>query len=306
LGKNWLPQMTHKHKDLVMECFSTEILSMHLDNALDDRMSRHIEVHLHTCQRCTDTLGTLEAHDAMLASVLLGPQMTDAPGRACYHAEELIAYASGLLTPQEAAHFEQHVRTCDVCLRELMLLRNMVRLQEESLLTPPADLVAAARQLIVASSSKPKSLVEKLGALIIQVTPHGLKFLEALALPTHVRLVVGGQLIPAGAFRGAPGDAGAAALLDIQQTAGELELRVQAFHEEKESVAFHLQLRKQGYPLAHTRVTLARGGRTLHSRLTSASGEVKFQRLVPGEYILRIPQEQIETQCLLRAAPEPG
>ena len=49
------------------------------------------------------------------------------------------------------------------------------------------------------------------------------------------------------------------------------------------------------------RVALAAGSRLLSSSMTSAQGVVEFPRLTPGEYTVRVPQEHVETQLVLRA-----
>jgi hypothetical protein len=71
--------------------------------------------------------------------------------------------------------------------------------------------------------------------------------------------------------------------------------------EDPETVLLKVRLARQGTPLVRKRVSLSGNGRLLYSSTTSASGEVAFSRLVPGEYTVRIPQENVETQLTLRA-----
>jgi hypothetical protein len=276
-----------------MECFDIAILCRYLDQELDDESptAQHIAAHLGVCERCAHQFRLLQEADAMLRRTWLGPQLPDVPGPICYSSAELSAYMHGLLPPQEAARFEQHLHTCDVCLREVMAIHATQHLlQGEKLLAPPAHLLAT-----------PKTYM-RLGALIIQVAQNGLKFLESMGVPEDVRLIVGGHVLPAGALRGTPQDVGAAALLDIQQTAGEVELSLRMLHEEQEAVLLTIQAWKRGSPLGHQRMELLRHGRMLYSAPTSASGESEALRLVPGEYTVRLPEEHVETQYILRSA----
>lgn len=277
-----------------MECFDIATLCRYLDQELDDNESpsaQQIAAHLRVCERCSHQLRLLQEADAMLRRTWLGPQLPEVPGPICYSSAELSAYMHGLLLPQETTRFEQHLDTCDVCLRETMAIHATQHvLQGENLLAPPAHLLAT-----------PKTY-RRLGALIIQVAQNGLKFLQAMGVPEGMRLVVGGHLLPAGALRGIPQDAGAAALLDIQQTVGEFELSLRTLHEEQEAVLLTIQVRKRGSPLRHQRIELLRQDRMLYSAPTSASGESEALRLVPGEYTLRLPEEHVETQYILRFA----
>src|SRR5215813_1528768 len=283
----------------MMECLTTEVLCLHIQNELDVQTQQHVETHLRACQNCMDRLRTMQEHDAMLRSVLVRSQARQVQSQRCCSAEELSAYANGLLTPQEMARCEQHLDTCDFCLSEVMAMRHMQHLLKRAApLTPPASVVAAARREF-ARAEQP-SVLERLGSLIIQVATDGLKFVEAVLLPEDVRLAINGYPLPAAAFRGAPAATEAVALLDIQQTVHDLALHMQVLHEGQETVLVKIQVQKQGAPWARRQVILASAGRTLYARNTSGSGEVAFPRLVPGEYTLRLPQEHVETQLILR------
>jgi len=283
-----------------MECLTTEVLCLHIQHELDAQAQQQVETHLRTCQSCTDRLRTMQEHDAMLRSVLVRSQSRQVRGQRCCSAEELSAYANGLLTSQEMARCEQHLDTCDFCLGEVMAMRQVQRLLEHAAtLTPPASVVAAARRGF-ARAAQP-SVLERLGSLIIQVATDGLKFVEAVLLPEEVRLAINGYPLPAVAFRGAPAATEAVALLDIQETVRDLALSIQVLHEDRETVLVKIQVRKQGEPWARRQVILASAGRTLYARTTSSSGEVEFPRLAPGEYTLRLPQEHVETQLILRS-----
>lgn len=288
-----------------MECFDAETLSMYLDNELDPQRRQDMVVHLSTCQSCTAKLRALRESDTMRSTALVRARSTPAPGSTCYGAEELSAYASGLLTTQEAQPLEQHLLACDVCLKEVMAIHSTLsRLRRGDLIPPPARLVTAAKQEFATVGAK--ATVEKLGILIIQVAREGLKFIEAAFLPEHAQLAVGGHLIPAGAFRGVQDDTDAAALIDIRQSVGDLELRIYALHEDQQTVLLRLQIRMQGKPLAHRRVSLSSNSRTLSANQTSDAGEVEFPRLTLGDYTIRLPQENIETQFILRASLQEG
>ena len=284
-----------------MECLDIEVLSMHLDHELDAGMHAEVTEHLRTCQGCADRLRALTEHDARLRSAHPSPRTPEAHRPACYSAEELSAYASGLLTAQEETRLEQHLQTCDVCLHEVMALSGTLSLlRREPLSAPPANLVAAVQKGF--GSVEQQSVVERLGAVVIQMAADGLKFIEALLIPEQVRLAIGGQLVPAGAFRSASGREAAVALLDIQQSLRDFDLRLSVLQEDAGTVLMKVQLRKQGQPVVRQRVSLSVGGRLLASSMTSAQGMVEFPRLAPGEYTVRVPQEHVETQLVLRAA----
>lgn len=280
-----------------MECFDTEMFCRYIDDELDVQQHADAMVHLLTCQRCAEQLRLLEHYDITLYNVLPVLPAPDVPACTRYTDADRSAYVSKVMTSREATAFERHLQTCDACVGEVMAMHRTLRLlQREPLLAPPATLVTAVHRMPAAATRR-----EHLGAVILQVAPEGLTFLEALALPAHARLTVGGHLLPAGAFRNAPSDGKATALLDIRQSMGDLDLHISALHEEKTTVRLTIQVRKQGQPLAAERVSLYRDGRLQYSSKTSAHGGVTFTRLTPGEYTIRLAQAQVETQCILRA-----
>jgi anti-sigma factor RsiW len=274
---------------------------MLLDHELEPQQQQDVAAHLSTCPHCAERLRTLQTQALALGSAWSAAPTPGSPGAACYRAEDLSAYASGLLNAQEDAGVEQHLATCDVCLHEVMAIRGTLHLlRREPLLAPPAHLVATVQQGLARQA--PPSGVEKLGTLILQLAADGLKFVEALLLPEHVRLAVGGQLVPIGTLRSAPGTVAAVTLLDIHQQVRDLDLHLRLLQEEPQTVQVNIQVARQGQLWARKRVSLFRQGRLVQSSPTSARGEVVFSRLTPGAYTIRLPQENIETQVVLRAA----
>jgi anti-sigma factor RsiW len=286
-----------------MECLDTEMLCMYMDKALESNMQADVTAHLRTCPRCTDRLQGLLANDVSLRRVSPSRHTPGERHAACVSPEDLSAYISAQLSPQDEARCEQHLFMCDACLHEVMAMRGtLTLLQREPLVAPPASLVAAAQRRVVSTARQPT--VEQLGTLVIQLARRGLEFMEALLLPEHVRLTVGGQLVPVGAFRSAPENAEVLSLLDIRQSVRDLDLRLRMLQEDHSTVQLSIQLTQHGEPLGRKRVSLSRNGRLLYSRQTSAAGEVVFSRLAPGEYTVRIAQENVETQVVLRTAGE--
>jgi len=286
-----------------MECLDSDMLCRYLDDDLDTGMYSEVAAHLHTCPQCTEQLQTFLANDASLRRAR--PQQRRSSGRtpACYSAEALSAYASGQLPPAEDARCEQHLLACDVCLQEVMAIRGTLAvLYHEPLLAPPAHLTAAVQSR--ATTPQRQAGVETLGTLVIQLVRNGLEFVEALLLPEHVRLAIGEQLVPVGAVRSTPESAEQVALLDIQQSVRDFTCHMRVLPEGASTVQLTVQLTRQGTRLGRKRVALSKQGSLLASQQTSASGEVVFARIAPGEYTLRIPQENVETQVVLRAAAE--
>jgi hypothetical protein len=184
---------------------------------------------------------------------------------------------------------------------EVMACRKTFRLLRHGQpIAPPAHLVAAVQQRW--SSATRPSLVEKLGTMILQVATDGLTFVEALLCPEHVRLAISGQRLPVGAIRSPQETTGATALVDIQQTLRDFDIHMRLLHEAQDTVLLTVQLQSQGRPVARRRVTLIGHETTLASHLTSSNGDVSFPRLTPGEYTVRIPQDNIETSLILRTA----
>jgi anti-sigma factor RsiW len=284
-----------------MNCFDIETLSRHLDHELEPQQQQEVAAHLSTCPHCAERLRTLQTQALALRSGWSGTPAYGSPGTACYRAEDLSAYATGLLNAQEDAGVEQHLATCDVCLQEVMAIRGTLQLlRREPLLAPPASLVATVQRGL--AQEAPPSGMEKLGTLILQLAVDGLKFVEALLLPEHVRLAVGGQLVPVGALRSTPDSASAVTLLDIRQQVRDLDLHLRVLQEEPQTVQMNIRVARQGQPWARKRVSLFRQGRLVQSSPTSAGGEAVFSRLTPGEYTIRLLQENVETQVVLRAA----
>src|SRR5262245_12426191 len=227
----------------MMECLTSEVLCLHIQDELDVQTQQHVETHLRACQNCTGRMRTMQEHDAMLRSVLVRSQSRQVRSQRCCSGEELSAYANDLLTPQEMTQCEQHLDSCDFCLSEVMAMRHMQRLLKgAAVLTPPASVVAAARRGF-ARAAQP-SVLERLGSLIIQVATDGLKFVEAVLLPEDVRLAINGYPLPAAAFRGVPVATEAVALLDMQQTVRDLALSIHVLHEDRETVLVTIQVRK--------------------------------------------------------------
>src|SRR5262245_38102614 len=147
----------------MMECLTTEMLCLHIQHELDAQTQQQVDTHLRTCQSCTDRLRIMQEDDTMLRSVLVRSQSRPVRSQHCCSAEELSAYAHGLLTAQEMARCEQHLDTCDFCLGEVMGMRHMQRLlKHAATLTPPASVVAAARREF-ARAEQP-SVLERLGS----------------------------------------------------------------------------------------------------------------------------------------------
>ncbi|MDH3599826.1 MAG: zf-HC2 domain-containing protein [Candidatus Tectomicrobia bacterium] len=282
-----------------MECLDTETLCMYMDDELDAAAREAVEAVLSTCQHCAERLQSLREHDTLLQNAWLSAAPASLSSCDDGDPQQLSGYASQQLPAEEMARVEQHLRTCDACLQDVLSMRRMMRLlHREPLLTPPPGLVAQVRAGF-ATTPRP-TVVEQLGTLVVQVAQNGLKFVESLGLPEEVRFAVGGQLAPAGAFRSPRDDPDAAALIDLRQSVGDLDLHLQVLHEDGDTVLLHIELQKQARPIAKTRVALVSGGRTRSSSRTSDAGEVDFPRLPPGDYTVRVPQENVETQLILR------
>jgi anti-sigma factor RsiW len=284
-----------------MECLDTEMLCRYMDEDLEAGMHSEVAAHLHTCRQCTEQLQMFLANNASLRRVTPQPPRSTGRTAACYSAAALSAYSSGQLPPAEDTRCEQHLLACDVCLQEVLAIRGTLAvLHREPLLAPPPGLIAAVQSRT--ANAPRQASVETLGTLVIQFVRNGLEFVEALLLPEQVRLTIGEQLVPVGALRGVSEGAERVALLEIQQSVRDLSCHIKVLPEDTGTAHLTLQLTRQGTPLPRKRVSVAKNGRLLASQQTSASGEVVFARLSPGEYALHIPQENVETQIVLRGA----
>jgi anti-sigma factor RsiW len=286
-----------------MECLDIDMLCRHLDDDLDAQMQTRVVEHLNTCQSCADRLQRLREHDAILRTLPNTSSVAAEKTMACCKAEDLSAYVSDTLPATEAQRIEQHLGTCDACLSEVMgMHRTRQLLTRDALATPPAHLVATVQQGFV--EPQPATMVERLGTLIVQVAADGLTFIQALLVPEHVGLTIGGHSLPATAFRGSQTASDALDLLDMQQTVHDVTLHIHVLHEERETVLLHLVIQKADASLGGRRVVLSSQGRMVSAKTTSADGGVEFPRLTSGDYTLNIPQEQIETRLILRGASE--
>lgn len=283
-----------------MECLDTETLCQYMDNELDASARSAVEASLSACDHCAEQLQALQRHDTMLQNAWQGSTTPLVSTCDCGNPSQLSGFVSRQLPEAEMALVEQRLRTCETCLHDVVAMRRMMRLlTDEPLLSPPAELVAKAQTEFATSARS--SVVEQLGTLVVQVARNGLKFIESIGLPDELRFAVGGQLAPAGAFRSSPDAPEADARIDLQQTIGDLDLQMQILHEDGETVLLQIGIRKQGQPLARKRISLLTEGRTRYSNRTSGTGDVEFPRLPPGEYTVRVAQENVETQLVLRS-----
>jgi len=283
------------------------MLSMYLDGELDHAASQTLAAHLTSCQRCGQTVRRWEAVQRAMGEAFMRrtESRSEVRDSACTRPAELSSYANGLLTEHEQEAVEDHLRRCDPCLAEVMALRHTLRrLRKDQWLSPPDPLAQRARQAIMAGEQT--GGIRQLGRVVIQVAKRGLKVLDLSGASPALDLQVLLLPTPATAFRRRSEDdqSGWSQALEIQAMVGTLELTIKLLHEQDETVGGTIWVQKEGQPLSRARVTLRKAGRTVYSRRLSLDGHMNLPQLTPGEYVMSIPEEGVETMVLLQASAE--
>jgi anti-sigma factor RsiW len=288
-----------------MPCPNDEMLSMYMDKTLEPPAADALARHVATCERCSQTVHQWETVQQAVGEVWLRHQ-TGSPDAStastCPPQAALVDAVSGLLTPQERADLDAHLRDCDACLVQMRALRRTVRLlRQERWLTPPEPLRRIARSAIVGSAAR--SGIREITRVVIEVAQRGLKVLEASWGAATLDLQIMPLSAPVPVLRAQEGAGEGEQAVAIRHLAGDITLYITLIPEAHNTVRLSLRAHKQNAPLAQALVTVRREQRTVYARRLSVAGEMPVFRLTAGEYTISLAQEGVEMTVVLQTVP---
>jgi len=286
-----------------MLCPNDTTLSMYRDGALESGAADVLAGHVATCQRCTQTMRQWATAQQVVGEVWLRRQ-TDSYSASttstCPGQPEMLNAVSGLLTPQERADLDAHLRDCDACLVQMRALRRTVRLlRQEHWLAPPEPLRRSARNAIVGSATRLG--MREMARVVIEVAQRGLKVLEASWDPVTLDMQIMPLSASVAALRTQRGEEEQG--VDIRHVMGDIALHITLIPEAHNTVRLSFRAQKQSAPLSQALVTIHREGRTVYARRLSVAGEMQAFQLTDGEYTISLAQEDVAMTVVLQTAP---
>lgn len=288
-----------------MQCPNDEMLSMYMDRSLESPAADALARHVATCERCSQTVRQWETVQQAVGEVWLRHQRGNpdaSMASTCPRQADLVNAVSGLLTPQERADLDAHLRDCDACLVQMRALRRTVRwLRQEHWLTPPEPLRRRARSAIVGSEIR--SGIREITRVVLEMAQRGLKVLEASWGPTTLDLQIITLSAPVPVLRAQGGVGEGEQAVDIRHLEGDIALHITLIPEAPNTVRLSLRAQKQNAPLSQALVTIRREGRTVCARRLSVVGEMQAFQLTAGEYTISLAQEGVAMTVVLQTAP---
>ena len=185
-----------------MKCLDWETLSRYQDGSLDEGRSRSICEHLLGCPSCQAKMRSLGRAGLFLRVALGSRRHIECPIE-----EELGAYLSGRMTPDDRRHIEGHLAVCPNCLHEVALLSDPDMLRR-SAGSPVPDRAALLRL---------HRLVPRPAFVRRMVRPVAVWSLRAVAAVLLVTLVSGQIWIP-----GSAEEPGAFAVAEVSEVGTEM------------------------------------------------------------------------------------
>lgn len=210
----------------------------------------------------------------------------------CPNDMDLFNYCAGAIDVDRNSMVEKHLMCCDHCLKEIMFFKRSLRAMTAGKnISIPEELKEKIVRL--AAEKKGKGLIsEKATEYILSLTERGIKFLRTNLVPEGIEVNISRNLIPAHAFRNNPEDKEES--INIEQKVENIDVRIQIARLEGTRSTMNVFIMKDNIPLKKTRVTLYTDNRILLSRITSNNGNAEFPDIALGDYIIKIPNEEIE------------
>lgn len=216
--------------------------------------------------------------------------MKEIKNNICPEQEVLLAFSEGLLEKEEISSVNEHLMECDICLREIFIIKRISKLAEGSEVILPSELKEKALKIATGEPKLRKSL-RHISEFIISLTDKGLSYISSV-LPEGAQLSISGVSVPVTAFRGI--EAEQKESLIIEENLKGITMKVVLTHTKGPLVTIKVFLIKDGMSLKNQRITLYQNETLLSSKITLKDGAVELPDLGYGYYSIRVPREDIE------------
>ncbi len=214
----------------------------------------------------------------------------------CPDTETLLAFSEGILESDIMGSVNEHLMDCDLCLREIFIIKRTLKATEGKSFTLPEELKEKA--LIAATG---ESVVEKsvkyLSEFVLSLTDRGISYISNLILPEGATFNVTSPSIPASEFRSSVEEESESII--IEESLKDIKLKIILLHTRGPFVTVRVSLMKNGNFIDDKRITLYQDEALLSSKITSKEGSVEFSDLSYGYYSIRVPSEDIELRFRL-------
>ncbi len=218
----------------------------------------------------------------------------------CPESEELYAFAEGSLMEKGMISIQEHLLGCDLCLREIYLIKKTLKATEGQKLALPSELKKKALQSALGESLVKRS-TQRLSEFVLSLSQKGISYISNLILPEGARFqILWPSPVPVEAFRN--GEQKGQESVIIEETMDDIKIKILLLHTTDPGISLRICISKKESALPNQRISLYQEEALLGSKLTSQDGTLEFSDLGFGYYSIRVPAEEIEVR--FRVTPE--
>jgi hypothetical protein len=218
----------------------------------------------------------------------------------CPETEDLCAFAERTLPEKVMASIQEHLLSCDLCLKEVHQIKKTLSAAEGPQIGLPVELRKKALYAALGESPVRQS-VKRFSEYVLTISEKGIHFLSNLILPEEARLQISWPSpLPVGAFRN--GEEKGQDSVILEESMGEIKIKILLLHTSGPGVALKIFASKNEIAIPNQRISLYQEESLLGSKLTSREGSIEFPGLGFGYYSIKIPHEEIEMR--FRIDPE--
>ena len=273
-------------------CPDFSLLSQFLDQALGEAEAQQLRQHLETCPECRSHVTQVQQMEGAARIELASSSPLPLPARSqkCLSPMQIVSYVHRALSLEEQRRFEQHLHTCNVCLKEVV---DTVTIMSASSVTKNDPLPTSLEAQVAAQWQKPQPA--SLSRLVIQFAQQTAQLLEAYLVAPLLE-VEEFHTSPL-AFRSGAN----AAALKLEIVAEQVRVRVTIVQEENGLALRMMLLGPKEQPLAGRRVFLRRQGKVIFSAKTNKAGILQIPRLESRLYDVQCPELDLVFQLEIRS-----
>lgn len=218
--------------------------------------------------------------------------------RNCPDLEEIYALAEGgRLSKEKRAILQEHLKACDLCLKEIYLIKRMLMKGQDQKAPVPHFLKEKALQLAMAGNPAEEAKWN-ISEFVFNVSQKGVTFVKNLLLPPGARFTVFyPPLLPAEAFRNGAAKKTEEAV--VEEIFGDISIKILIDGSSWPAVRMKVKVNKKDMAFKNKRVSLYLEDSLLSSKMTSSEGMVDFPDIRLGRYAVKVPQEVIDLRIRL-------